>query len=82
MHWNAEGVSNKKEELEHFLNINNINVCCLQETHLQEGKLFKIRGYQVFCSDRQGRRKGGVLTLVKNSLNARVTEQKWKKQST
>ena len=47
MQWNAEGVSNKKEELEHFLHENSINICCIQETHLQEGKPFKIRGYQM-----------------------------------
>ncbi|KAK7113996.1 hypothetical protein V1264_000134 [Littorina saxatilis] len=75
MHWNAEGVSNKKEELEHFLYENSINICCIQETHLQEGKPFKIRGYQVFRSDRQGRKKGGVMTLVRNNINASETNR-------
>ena len=70
MHWNAEGVSNKKTELEHFLHEHSINICCIQETHLHEGKPFKIRGYQVFRLDRQGRKKGGVMTLVRNNLNA------------
>jgi ribonuclease HI len=70
VHWNAEGVTNKKTELEQYLHQHNINICCLQETHLQEGKPFKIRGYQVFRSDRQGRRKGGVATLVRNNINA------------
>ena len=75
MHWNAEGITNKKTELEHFLHENSVNICCLQETHLQEGKPFKIRGYQVFRNDRQGRRKGGVMTLVKNNLNASETKK-------
>ncbi|KAK7095584.1 hypothetical protein V1264_006969 [Littorina saxatilis] len=75
MHWNAEGVSNTKEELEHFLHENNINICCRQETHLQEGKPFKIRGYQVIRSDRQGKKKGGVMTLVPNNKNARETDR-------
>ena len=74
MHWNAEGITNKKTELEHFLHENSINICCLQETHLQEGKPFKIRGYQVFRNDRQGRKKGGVMTLVRNNLNASETK--------
>ena len=69
MHWNAEGVANKKAELEQCLHKNSINICCIQETHLH-GQPFKIRGYQVFRSDRQGRTKGGVLTLVRNNLNA------------
>ena len=75
MQWNAEGVSNKKTELEHFLHKNNINVCCIQETHLKEEKEFKVRGYQMFRSDRQERRKGGVLTLVRNNINANEIER-------
>ncbi|VDI60877.1 Hypothetical predicted protein [Mytilus galloprovincialis] len=71
MHWNAEGASNKRDELQHFLHENNINICCIQETHLQEGKPFKVRGYQVFRSDRKERKKGGVMTLVRNNINAR-----------
>ena len=57
MHCNAEGVSNKREELQHFLHENNVNICCIQETHLQDDKSFKIRGYQVFRSDRKERKK-------------------------
>ena len=74
MHWNAEGVARKKTELEQFLFENDIGICCIQETHLQEGKTFKIRGYQSkFRGDRDGRRKGGVLTLVRNNINAQET---------
>ena len=32
---------------------------------------FTIRGYQTFRMDREGRHKGGVLILVKNSIPAR-----------
>nr|KAG5698191.1 hypothetical protein BaRGS_030554 [Batillaria attramentaria] len=70
MHWNAEGVSNKKAELEQVLHSRDISVCCIQETHLQKDKTFKVRGYQCFRADRQDRRKGGVLTLVRNNINA------------
>lgn len=75
MHWNAEGDSNKRTELEHYLHENSVHICCIQETHLQEGKPFKIRGYQVFRSDRQGRKKGRVLTLVRNNMNAKETNR-------
>ena len=70
MHWNAEGVMNKKTELEHLLHEKNINICCLQETHLQSGKTLKVRGYQSFRLDRTDRRKGGILTLVRNNIHA------------
>ena len=52
MHWNAESVINKKTELEHILNEENINICCIQETHLQSNKYFKVRGYHCFRSDK------------------------------
>ncbi|CAG2257388.1 unnamed protein product [Mytilus edulis] len=71
MHWNTEGASNKRDELQHFPHENNVKICCIQETHLQEGKPFKDRGYQVFRSDRKERKKGGVMTLVRNNINDR-----------
>ena len=40
MHWNAEEVFNRREELQHFLHENNVNICCIQETPLQDGKSF------------------------------------------
>jgi hypothetical protein len=73
MHWNAEGVNSKKDkyskkiELEHILNKELVGVCCLQETHLNEEIVFKIRGYQCHQKDR---RKGRILTLIKNNINA------------
>ena len=70
MQWNAEGVSPKKEALAKFLNENKVDICCVQETHLQNGKTFKIRGYQCIRNDRDGRRKGGIMTLVRNNIPA------------
>ena len=69
-HWNAEEVSNKPAELSKFLHDNDVSVCCIQETHLQEDKPFKIRGYKSIRNDRQGRKKGGVATLVRSNLYA------------
>ncbi|BFZ14775.1 hypothetical protein BsWGS_17814 [Bradybaena similaris] len=76
MHWNAEGVCRKKDEcckkleLENILYEEQVSVCCLQETHLNKEVVFKIRGYQCFRSDRKDRRKGGILTLVRNNISA------------
>ena len=68
MHWNAEGISNKKGILENLLSKKNINVCCIQETHLKKETEFKIRGYQCFKECRTDRKKGGILTLVRNNI--------------
>ena len=48
MHWNAESVMNKTTELEHvILHEENINICCIQETHLQSNKYCKVGGLSV-----------------------------------
>ena len=41
MQWNAEGVIRKKTELEHILKKENIDICCIQETHLPKDKRFR-----------------------------------------
>ena len=45
-------------------------MACIQETHLNSNHRFTIRGYQTFRMNREGRHKGGVLILVKNSIAA------------
>ena len=75
MHWNAEGVFHKEDELRHLLHQRDVDVCCIQETHLKEGKSFKVRGYQTLRLDRPDRHKGGVLTLVRNNIHALEVSQ-------
>ena len=57
MQWNAEGLMRKKTELEHRMNKENIDICCIQETHLLKDKTFKVRGYKCFRTDRGGDRR-------------------------
>ena len=68
--WNAEGIRNKKMELQNFLKTNNIDICCIQESHLNSMHRFSVRGYETFRQDRENRPKGGVVTLVKNNYSA------------
>ena len=70
LQWNAEGVQNKKISLTKRLRTENIDVACIQETHLNKQNKFSIRGYQTFRADREGH-KGGVMVLVKNSIAAK-----------
>jgi hypothetical protein len=44
-----------------------VDVCCLQETNLNEELVFKIREYQCHRKERQ---KGGIVTQIKNNINA------------
>ena len=43
MQWNAEGVFHKEDELQHLLLNKDIDICCIQETHLKEGNIFNYR---------------------------------------
>ena len=71
MQWNAEGLMRKKTGLEHIMNKDKIDISCIQETHLQKDKTFKVGGYQCFRTDRGGDRKeGGIITLIKSNINA------------
>ena len=70
LQWNAEGVFRKKLELAERMNKENIDIACIQETHLNSTHRFQVRGYECFRSDRIERHKGGVLILVRNSINA------------
>ena len=71
MQWNAEGVYNKKVALAEQLQQENIDIACLQETHLKGQQRLNIRGFQVFKHNREGRTKGGAAILVKNSILAK-----------
>ena len=68
--WNAEGVRLKKTELQHFLKLRAIDMCCIQETHLSNSHHFFIRSYGVFRQDRENRPQGGLLILVRNNIPA------------
>ena len=88
MHWNAEGLCSKnaeglysnqpgyskKAELENRLLEKKVDICSIQETHLKPDQSFKVRGYQCFRRDRKDRRKGGILTLVRNGITCAETK--------
>ena len=68
--WNAEGLRKKKPELQEFLKRNQVDIICIQETHLSDAQRFSVRGYEPFRHDRLHCHKGGILTLVKNTIPA------------
>ena len=68
LHWNAEGIQNKKAALSERLKQQDIDIACIQETHLKDNIRLNIRGYQVIRQDRIDRIKGGIMILIKNSI--------------
>ena len=76
MQWNANGVKDRKPELQRFLKENEIDIACIQETHLKPDiQKFFVRGYETFRRDRTTGAKGGVLTLVRNDIPAVKLEE-------
>ena len=68
LQWNAEGVQRKKLDLAERMQKENIDIACVQETHLTVNHRFQVRGYETKRFDREERHKGGVLFLVRNSI--------------
>lgn len=68
VNWNAEGVKDKNTELQNF------TIFFIQETQQQDRTPFNITGYTVLRSNCNGRKRDGVITLVRNNLNASKKE--------
>ena len=67
LQWNADGVLKKKVPLTKKLYEEQIDIACIQETHLNPSHGFKITGYEAIRQARKGH-KGGVLILIRNSM--------------
>jgi len=48
--WNANGLSNRKLELQTFLNMHKIDIALISEKHFTSGTVFKIPHYTVYHS--------------------------------
>jgi exonuclease III len=44
-YWNADGVCGRKLELEQFLSEHGVDICLLNETHLESGRALKFANY-------------------------------------
>lgn len=57
--------------LQVFLKQNDMDIICVQETHLEDTHGFLLRGYVLYSQDREIRTKGDTVSLVKNSPSKR-----------
>ena len=69
MHWNAEGVMNKKEELEYILQEESINICCIQETHLSKGGILTLVRNNIDRSETAVHMEGAEYQMIWAKLN-------------
>lgn len=68
--WNANGILNRKLELEIFLQTQKIDVCLISETHLTNQSYLNIKGYMIYhTSHPDNQAKGGSAVIIKNSIS-------------
>jgi hypothetical protein len=68
LEWNVNGLPQKRQELQLFLDEQKIDVCLLAETHLTNQSYIKIKGYQVYhMVHPQNTARGGTVVLVKDN---------------
>lgn len=67
--WNANGILQRRHELEVFLQTEKIDICLLSETHLTKHMYTKIRGYATYQTPHpQDAARGGSAILIKDNI--------------
>jgi len=66
--WNANGLKNKRDSLELFVEDQREDVVLICETHLRPAENPRMKNYDMFRCDRQNGLGGGVAIYVKRSI--------------
>ena len=69
--WNANGLSNLLLEIEAFLNVNNIDILLVSETHFTKKTFFKIPNYKIYHTmhaDPDGTMHEGTAVIIKKYI--------------
>ncbi|GJQ79305.1 hypothetical protein Trydic_g16172 [Trypoxylus dichotomus] len=67
--WNANGLTNKKAELEEFIQRHQLDAILIGETHLRASDRLSLRNFRVYRTDRVGARGGGTAIMIKSSID-------------
>ena len=68
--WNANGILNKKYELETSLNTQCIDVGLISETHFTKESYIKIKGYKIYHTPHPNNNaRGGSAIIIRDSIN-------------
>lgn len=66
--WNANGLYEKKLDLEEFLNRSDSDIALISETHLHGNLIPKIRNYILYNTNRQTGRGSGTVIYIKTHI--------------
>ena len=79
--WNADGINNKRGELQRLMEEEDADIVAIQETKLKEKQELQWKGYTIYREDRKVIRNdpnkpaGGVMFLIKNEIPFRKIEE-------
>lgn len=67
--WNANGILKRKNELQVVLDIQNIDICLIAETHLTNQKYIAIKGCITYMTlHPENTARGGSAVIIKNCI--------------
>lgn len=67
--WNANGLQYKNLEIENFLNVNNVDILLVSETHFTDRTYIKIPHYTAYHTEHpDGTAHGGSAILIRSSI--------------
>lgn len=73
LEWNANGIENRKDEMQVTLDINQIDICLISETHFKLTTDFKLQGYNLYHSPHPHNcAVGGAAVLIKNTIEHHI----------
>lgn len=67
-YWNANGLTNKKAEIQQYLEEKKIDVMLINETHLKPHQRLNIANYHTHRNDRDIKKGGGTAILTKKGI--------------
>jgi len=67
--WNANGLVQRKQELEHLMNNEKIDIALISETHFTTWTTLKLHGYRIYTTEHPSNRAhGGTAVIIKESI--------------
>lgn len=68
LQWNVNDIIRRKSELLNFLELENIDIALIAETHLTPTNQIKSHGYNIYsCHHPDSRSNGGSAVLIKRT---------------
>ncbi len=74
--WNCNGILQRQNEIQLFLDLGQIDICLLSETHLTTQSHIKIRGYEVHSAVHPNNNaRGGSAVIIKKDIKYHLQQK-------